>query len=261
MRIRTTEFKDDKSNRKYFVKEYEDFEYVNPILHVMTLFIEATISFEKKMLQMNGFNAFDNLTGEILFKRATQQWTDKYKKYKAIKLPENLIGILDTNKKKEQIHLLKGISLTSDELIAFFFKAYEDYGYKFSQYKAEHHHEGLDVSELPELIHVDENNKIDTIGETKLTEGQQRQVVEHRKVTVSKFLDNDEKWHCFFLTFKSLNGKEQYKDGQPHLHYISNAWNIPREEVKKQLTCKNYSLPSLPHVDFHTHRNPRNEQK
>ena len=81
--------------------------------------------------------------------------------------------------------------------------------------------------------------------------------VEHRKVIVSKFLDKGDIWHCFFLTFKSLDGKENYHDGQPHLHYISSAWNIPRQEVKEQLTSKKYSLPSLPHIDFHTHRNPR----
>lgn len=163
--------------------------------------------------------------------------------------------------KKDQVRLLKNISFTSDELIAFILKAHELHGYKYSLYNASHNHKGLDAAELPEFIEIDDDGTVNTVGETKMTKGQQKQVIEHRKVTVSKFLDLDDRWHCFFLTYKSLAGKENYKDGQPHLHYISNCWNIPRESVKDQLTGKKYSLPSLPHVDFHTHRNPREEKK
>lgn len=221
------------------------------------MYISSVMSLERDMLRINDFSAPENILEKILFKRALKDWNEEYRKYKAIDLPINLLNLLKTDKKKEQIRLLQGLSLTSQELIAFIFKAYEDYGYLYSQYSASHHHKGLDESVLPEAIYIDKTNKVHSVGKTILTEGQLRQVIEHRKVIVSKFLDKDSKWHCFFLTYKSLGGKEQYKDGKPHLHYISNAWNIPRNEVKEQLTNKKHHLPSLPHIDFHTHRNPR----
>lgn len=257
MKIRTQKIGKPAEGGQYIIREYDDFEYVNPVHQVMNMYIGASMSFDRDILLMEGFNAPEDIIRKILFKSAIQEWTKELKMYKSIELQENLLTLLETEKKKEQIQLLKGVSLTSDELIAFIFYAHEKFGYTYSQYKASHHHKGLDVSKLPTVIHIEEDGKVNSIGETTLTEGQQRQVVEHRKVTVSKFIDNGEKWHCFFLTFKSLGGKENYKDGQPHLHYISNAWNIPRQEVKEQLTSKKYSLPSLPHIDFHTHRNPR----
>lgn len=254
MKIRTRKVGDLKEGGQYIFREIDDFEFVNPIQHIMDMFIGYSMSFKRDLLTMNGASAPKEIMEEVLFKIAKKEWKNELEKYKSIILPQNLLSILESDKKKEQISLLKGISLTSDELTAFIFKAYEDYGYTYSQYKASHNHEGLDENLLPELIYIDDNDNVKTIGETKLTDGQQRQVVEHRHVTVSKFLDNGNKWHCFFLTFKSMRGEEQYK--QPHLHYISNAWNISRQDVKDQLTRKKYSLPSLPHVDFHTNEKP-----
>jgi hypothetical protein len=257
MKIKTRKIGKPGEGGQYIIREYDDFEYVNPIHQVMKMYIGSTMSFERDVLLINGFDGPEEIMEKVLFKRAIQGWTKELKKYKSIKLPENLLTLLETERKKDQIKLLKNVSLTTHELIAFIFYAYEKHGYTYSQYKASYHHKGLDVTKLPALIHIEKDGKVNTIGKTKLTEGQLKQVVEHRKVTVSKFLDNGEKWHCFFLTFKSLGGKEGYKDGQPHLHYISNAWNIPRQAVKEQLTSKEYSLPSLPHIDFYTYRNPR----
>ncbi len=261
MKIRTRKIGELGGEGQYIVREYDDFEYVNPIHQIMVMYIGTMMSFERDLSIMNGFSAPEDIMEKILFKRALKDWNKEYRKYKAIDLPKNLLGLLKIDKKKEQIRLLQGLSLTSHELIAFIFKAYEDYGYLFSQYHASHHHKGLDESVLPEVIHIDKTSKVHSVGQTTLTEGQLRQVIEQRKVIVSKFLDKDSKWHCFFLTYKSLGGKEQYKEGKPHLHYISNAWNIPRNVVKEQLTSKMYHLPSLPHIDFHTHRNPRQKKQ
>lgn len=60
---------------------------------------------------------------------------------------------------------------------------------------------------------------------------------------------------------KSIIGKESYKNGQPHLHYISDKWNIKRKNIIEQLNSREYKLPSLPHIDFHTHRNPWLDEK
>jgi hypothetical protein len=60
---------------------------------------------------------------------------------------------------------------------------------------------------LPTLIHLD-GDKVKTAGETTLTKEQLKNVVNYRKVTVSKFLDKGDTWYCFFLTYRSLRGEE-----------------------------------------------------
>lgn len=260
MKIRTRKIGKPYESGQYIIREYDDFEFVNPIHQIMNMYIGSSMSFDRDLLIMKGFDAPEEIMDKILFKRAIEQWQKELKKYKTIELSKNLLTLFKTDKKKEQIRLLKDISLTSDELISLIFQAHEKFGYTYSQYKASHNHKGLDVSQLPSMIHIDEDGEVNTIGKTSLTIGQQKQVVEHRKVTVSKFLDKGDTWHCFFLTFKSLSGKENYKNGQPHLHYISSAWNISRKDVKEQLTSTKYGLPSIPHIDFYTHRNPREEK-
>ncbi len=257
MKLKSLNIDDPDGNGKYHIREVDDFEFVNPIEQISSLYISSNIWFDKNLLVAKGFVAPTSWIDEFLFKKAVKEWEAEYKKIIYTPLPDNLFTLLEAKNKDEQKKILKGLSLTSDELIAFIFKAFEKHGYKYSQYKAQHNHKGIDETLLPKVIHIDDDGSLKTIGETKLTEGQQRQVVEHRKVTVSKFLDNDKNWHCFFLTFRSLGGKENYKNGQPHLHYISDKWGIKRNEVLQQLTSKDYSLPSLPHIDFYTHRNPK----
>lgn len=257
VRIKNIHIGDPEKIEQYHFREVEDFEFVNPIVQISSLFIRSNIWFDMKILTAKEFKASSTVVDEFFLKRALSEWTVEYNKIITTPLPDNLHKLLEANSKVEQNKCLKGLSLTSDELIAFVFMAFEKYGYKYSQYKAYHNYKGLDETLLPKVIHIEDDETLKTIGNTILTEGQQRQVIEHRKVTVSKFFDNDKNWHCFFLTYRSLRGKENYKDGQPHLHYISDKWGITRDEVLRQLTSKDYRLPSLPHIDFHTHRNPR----
>ena len=241
----------------YKIRKQNDFEYVNPIEQTKQMFNGSHISFEKDLLLLNGFSAPLDWMQSFLLSRANEEWNKKLAEIKNTKFPNSLNDLLAASNKKDQIKSLKGISLTSGELIAFIFNAWEEHGYTYSQYSASHHHAGIDESKLPELIHIEDDGTITTVGQTDMTKGQQKNVVRQRKVTVSKFLDKDNSWHCFFLTFRSLRGEENYKNGHPHLHYISDKWGLTRKEVLKQLTSKKYNLPALPHVDFHTHRNPR----
>lgn len=257
MRIKVKSINNAKDNEKFHLLETENCEFINPVDFFASISINSSILLQKKILNSNGFNIItDNLEKKI-FQRAINEWKTEYEEYKSIQIPANLYKLLETNKKAEQIKLLKGMSLTEDELISFLFLAFEKHSYKFSQYKAQNFHKGFNIELLPDMIFKQNDGSIKTIGDTTLTVGQQKQLYEHRSVFISKFLDNSNGWHCFFLTYKSLEGKENYKNGQPHLHYISDSWNIPRNEVLKQLTNKDYHLPTLPHIDFHTHRNPK----
>lgn len=257
MELNHIEIKDPEDNGSFNFYEAEDFEYVNPIDQISKIYIKSSIELERSVLKLKKFEGTEEIIQKVLFKRALKDWNLKYLEIIQTTIPSNLIKILNVHTKKDQIKLLKGLSLNTSEILAFVFLAFEQFGYKFSQYKAQHHHNGLNINHLPKLIYVEDNGDIKTIGETVLTKGQQLQAIEHRKVIVSKFIDNEKSWHCFFLTFKSLSGKESYKNGQPHLHYISDKWGIGREAVRSQLNNKDYRLPSLPHIDFNTFRNKK----
>lgn len=45
-------------------------------------------------------------------------------------------------------------------------------------------------------------------------------------------------------------GKESCKDGQPHYHYISDKFGMPRDKVLAELKSRDYSLGLLPHIDL-----------
>ena len=81
-------------------------------------------------------------------------------------MPDNFLHLLETTSKADQIKLLKGQSLTPEQLIAFIFKAWTDFGYSYSQYIAELHHKGLDENALPRFIHI-ENDKVNKIGKQR----------------------------------------------------------------------------------------------
>lgn len=171
----------------------------------------------------------------------------KYQEYLDIEIPDNLIKVLGAKKKKKQKELLKGLSITSKQLIAFIIYAWNNNGYTLSQYKSEHHNKGLHPEDLPKLIDINDA-KVVKVGETSLTNGQLKNVIEYRKVIVAKFLDNRDDWHCLFFTFNSIKGNESWKDGQSHLHYISSKFGIPRKKVVEQLKSPKYKLGSLPHI-------------
>lgn len=246
-------FKDTKipyENGFYSMKEYDDFEFTNPIEFIKDICIESSKSFDKNILISKGFS---NPSEKVLNKLALKRCKKKIKNFQETKFPKALIDLLTTTSKREQVKLLKGLSLNHKQLYSFIFYAFKNNGYKLSQYKANHNHNGFDISKMPRIIHIEDDGTVTKVGKTDLSDGQLKQAVEHRKVTVSKFLDNEYGWHCFFVTYKSLAGKEKHNNGQPHFHYISDKWNIDRKDVLEQLTSKKYSLPSLPHIGYRTH--------
>ena len=241
----------------YTISKVEDFEYVNPVDQICKTFIALHTKFDRNFLLAKGFVPTQRIEA-LMQEKAVKEWQEEYKKMTAVKVPDALVVSLTATTKKEQVKALKGLAITSEELMAFIIVAWEEYGFSFSQYRSSYHHAGLDETKLPELIHKEDDGSIKSIGETPMTEGELKQVIEARSVKVSKFLDKNGAWHCFFLTYKSLGGEET--GGKPHLHYISGTWGLKREDVLAQLTSKKYRLPSLPHINFHTHRNPKEDE-
>ena len=265
--MKELKIKDPRRNGYYTMIEIGDFEYVNPIQKMSEIVIQSMAQLTKNHLMFAKENKLlpnvdpkvdtDAIIRKVALKEAIKMWQEEFRNIMTQKLPDGIFKILHAASKKEQIKLLKGVSLTSEELSLFIYKAWEDYGFTYSVYTSQHNHKGLDDALMPRFAYKEENDEITSIGDTELTDGQIKQAIDHRTVIISKLLDKGSLWHCFFLTYKSLKGEENYKSGQPHLHFISHTWGLSREYVLQQLKSKDYKLSSLPYIDFHTNRNPR----
>lgn len=231
-----------------------DVEFVNPVERYKEIIINQSIDIERELIKTKIPSIFLGIFNDLFQKKFQQNadlfWEKFHIKIKDTNLSQNLISLLNSKSKKEQKKLLKRASLTLLELIGFIFYAFEREGYLFSNYYAEHHHKGLDEKKLPQFIHLKNDDTIHKTGETTLTNGELKQVINHRKVIVSKFIDRGKKWHCFFITYQSLKGEENWNNGQPHFHYISDKFGLSREKVLAELRSRHYKLNNLPHVSL-----------
>lgn len=200
----------------------------------------------------------DELTGgktpsarsKKIFIDAVNLWKETLARYKQVNVPENLVKVLSTSKKKDQVALLKGQVLTPDILMGLLIKA-EEMGYTLSQFRSECPQKGLDISKMPYACEIKKDGSLKIYGKTDLTNGQLKQAIEHRKVTVAKILDFGQVWHCLFATYNSIDGKEVWLGKeQAHYHYISSSFGIARTEVIKQIKSVTYKLGNLPHIRF-----------
>ena len=227
----------------------ENIESVDPVKYYGDFFI-------LKQMIIRGIPEYE-LKGKMkpseeikkVFIESVELWKEKLAEIKRITIPINLNKILSTTKKSQQEKLLKGINLTPDLFAAFIFEASEKHGYKLSQYKTEIPQKGIDMSIMPFAYEVKENGHVKTFGKTELSDGQLKQAIKHRKVTIAKILEKEDVWHCFFTNYKSLNGEETWLDEkQPHYHYISNGFGLTKEKVIKELKSEKYNLGNLPHI-------------
>lgn len=150
------------------------------------------------------------------------------------KVNQNYIKLINTGKKKDQEKLLKGLSITKDEMLNLFCIAYKDYGFLYSFYTFEVIPNGYENKELPKIANYS-NGNISKIGKTNLTDGEIKQLIENRAVITAHFIEKDEVWHCFLFTDKSMKGQEKWERGQAHLHYVSSSYNFSKEQILEEL--------------------------
>lgn len=226
-----------------------DCEKVNPIKHYEGYFIVSRMILQGVPVEEMNKEVPISERSKQIFISVAKQWREKLSIISQTPIPQNLVTLLSTNKKSEQEKLLRGIELNPDLLIALLFKAYSDYGYTMSKYSSEISQKGIDISKMPLAYEVRDDGEVKVFGKTELSDGQLKQAIAHRKVTVVKFLEKENNWHCFFTTFKSLRGEEVWLgQNQPHFHYISSAFGITREKVIAELKSDKYKLGNLPHI-------------
>lgn len=146
--------------------------------------------------------------------------------------------------KKEQIRLLKGAQLTETQLFSLFNFA-EECGYKFSHYKWQGDPKSVKEEKLPSFMHMKDDGSIEYNGETTLTEGQMRTIINQADVLIVRIFDNGSHWHCFLQTYKGLKGMESGVQGsRPHLHYLSDSFGISKADLVKMIKIGRY--PNTP---------------
>lgn len=142
--------------------------------------------------------------------------------------------------KKEQIRLLKGGQLTEPQLSSLFNFA-EECGYRFSHYKWQGNPKSVKEEKLPSFMHLKDDGSVEYIGDTTLTEGQMRTIINQADVLIVRIFDNGLHWHCFLQTYKGLKGMESGVQGsRPHLHYLSDSFGISKDDLVKMIKMGRY---------------------
>ena len=223
----------------------EDFENVNPDRH----YYDAC--FVKKMMML----VPDEVTGKKTpteYSKAVLMETAKdcrefINSFRKVELPKNLINLLGSKKKSDQQKLLKGLEITPDILMGFILFA-GDKDYTLSEYISEFQTSAIDGKKLPYAYTLKDDGEITKFGSTDLTNGQLKQALEQRNVKIAKIITKGDEWHCFFLTYNSIAGKENWQNGQPHFHYVSNLFGISKSDLIENIRSKDYKLGNLPHI-------------
>lgn len=154
--------------------------------------------------------------------------------------PEFLLKLYTETRKKEQEKLLRDKTVTSENMICWILYS-GHIGGTFSQYS---YHKGCGSlkGRAPLMIDVSDENNIVTVGNTDLSQAALKHLVENQRVVMAQFVDlPDGRWYCFYRTHRGLAGMESGAHGS-HLHFISSAYGIDREELVKSF--KNGECPT-----------------
>lgn len=243
--MKITEIINKRTGEKLILFGGEDFENVNPDRH----FYDAC--FVKRMMliipEETSGRAKPTEKGKEFLMETAKTCREFINDFRKVEIPKSLLAILGSKKKRDQQKLLKGLEITPDILMGFILYA-GDKGFTLSQYKSEFQTTALDSNKLPKAFRLKSDGTFEKFGNTELTDGQLKQALEQRSVKVAKIIEKNEEWHCFFLTYKSIAGKENWESGQPHFHYVSNLFGIKKEDLIEQIKSKEYKLGNLPHI-------------
>lgn len=160
------------------------------------------------------------------------------------KVPSKLADLLKYEElpKRQQEKLLKYLTLTSDDILCFLFEA-DVQGYLLDIYKSEKYPERYDEKQKTICYEEKSDGTIESIGETDMSDGELRALIKDRKVVIARVFHKGDHWHCFYHTFKGLSGEEPGENGnKPHWHYISDKFNISREELNTSI--QNVDMPA-----------------
>ena len=235
----------------YQVFRLDNVEKINPIEYYKNAEIYKRAILYRNVIEIKDLILAQDLTNDFYTKQAMWDVEDEgyCKRVENVEVHENFLKLLETTRKKDQITLLKGMSITPQQLMSFIFKSYKDYNYLYSRYTFENLSKDLYDKKTPKFAAILNDGTIETIGDTDLTTGQVKKMITERKVIIAHLFDRGNDWHCLFTTYNSIGGKENHNNGQPHYHYFSSAFGIKRDEFIESMRCGDYKSTSV-HIDL-----------
>lgn len=159
--------------------------------------------------------------------------------------PNKAIHELFTNEflsYRQQVKLLKNCHLSASDNL-WMNKEAQDLGYLLDIYTKQLYPDKFNEKEKPVLFVNNNDGLVDTFGNTNMTNGEMKYLLEQRKVVQARIYKKGDIWHCFYFTNKGLAGKESGNMGScPHYHYLSSLSGISLEELKMRI--KKCDMPS-----------------
>ena len=247
-------------NGRGFTRSFSDdqVEKVNPVEYYKNTELKKRAIMFRDILNIENSFLTSLLDESFFIRNAEESIGDFFERLESVSIPENFLLLLNANRKKDQEKLLKRMALSPDQLISLIFKSFKGYNYLYSKYLFENLPNGLEGKKLPKMFHIKDDGTIKKVGKTELTDGELKNIIEHRKVIVSHFLEKEDLWHCFFLTYNSIRGKENWTNGQAHFHYISSSFGISKEDFIESMRTGKYKSTSI-HIDLLDYGNQTKE--
>ncbi|WP_373397234.1 hypothetical protein V8V91_22070 [Algoriphagus halophilus] len=232
----------------------EDVEFVNPVKYFKESSLASSFYLLKDSMSLKLKDIPEEIRNKAFARKANEIWKERLEHILNESLNKDFLDLLIASSKKGQLKILKGKTLSPNSLAKFLFLAYSEFGFTFSRYISESLPKNIEKTQLPLLFELSEDEEnVEVVGETVLKEGELKNVINHRKNIVANFLDKGNEWHCFYVTYKSLAGKESWNGGQAHYHYLSNKFGLSRDEVVKGV--KTGKMPSTPvHIGIENYR-------
>jgi len=226
-----------------------DRDLVNPVEHFKQLREGLTEQLSATKLMDHSFyktlsikQRYDWAAREKAMKK--QMWNEEYERASSIPLPDNILALLQETKKKKQQNLLMGFTYKLDMFMSIPIQAWNLFKMPYSRYTVDYLPKELAARKRPQMIHMHEesSNDFTIIGETDMSESELKLAITKRHRVIIEFIGDEQHWYCFFRTMDSIRGVEEPHVGQPHLHFISSAWGIDRQDVIDNLRSYRYKL-------------------
>lgn len=176
---KTTKITDENDNGFYRIFWDDKVERVNPVEYYKNYELKKRAITYHDLLQMKAPFLSQKVAFGFYVRFAQEQiakekfWETK----EQTEIPENLLTLLETTKKKDQSSLLKGLSINPDQLIALIFKSFKEHGYLYSRYRFENLPKDLADKRKPKIADISKEDAIKIIGDTDLTEGQIKKMI------------------------------------------------------------------------------------
>lgn len=187
----------------------------------------------RERLEMKGITFYsDDLIDKVTIQNVDKKFSEMLENSTR---NANLLELLSNEglSYKEQKRLLKGMILTSADIL-WFNKDAQDLNYMLDVFHEEKFPKKFKDKKIPVCFCQQDDNSIETIGTTDMTDGEMRALLEQRKVVQARVFHKGEHWHCFYYTYKGFAGLEPGIMGkQPHYHYISDKSGISRMELER----------------------------